>query len=48
MKKGTSSEEENSILILEKLFHELPDEGRAEFIRYLMNIYPQLSELQLE
>lgn len=44
MKKGESSEEDHNILILEELFHTLPGEGKAEFIRYLMDTYPQLSE----
>lgn len=48
MKKGESSEEDHNILILEELFHMLPREGKAEFIRYLMNTYPQLSELLSE
>lgn len=39
-----SSEEDHNILILEELFHTLPSEGKAEFIHYLMNTYPQLSE----
>lgn len=39
-----SSEEDHNILILEELFHTLPSEGKSEFIRYLMNTYPQLSE----
>lgn len=44
MRKGESSEEDHNILILEELFRKLPGEGKAEFIRYLMNTYPQLSE----
>lgn len=44
MQKGESSEEDHNILILEELFHTLPGEGKAEFIRYLMSTYPQLSE----
>ena len=48
MKKGESSEEDHNILILEELFHTLPGEGKAEFIRYLMNTYPQLSGLLKE
>lgn len=47
MTRGDTSEDDRHNTII-NLFLKLPAEGKAEFIRYLENTYPQLSELLKE